>query len=157
VSGKPDSQPMLWLKALIAVLVFIVGNVFFVYGSRYPLPTMNTKTAMRALSHSMGWLSGFPDTPKAMKIVFGNVFFVYGSRYLGTLRRFTLIVSFAIQTALLLGASMGWLSGFPDTPKAMKIVFPVDVQSTMVRARSLYFSNMHTGKDQSMHPIKTEL
>ncbi|OQE16840.1 hypothetical protein PENFLA_c026G02429 [Penicillium flavigenum] len=60
VSGKPDNQPMLWLKALIAVSVFIVGNVFF----------------------------------------------VYGSRYLGTLRRFTLIVSFAIQTALLLGAAI---------------------------------------------------
>jgi hypothetical protein len=35
-----------------------------------------------------------------------NVFFVYGSRYLGPLRRFTLIVSFAIQTAFLLGAAL---------------------------------------------------
>ncbi|CAG8017033.1 unnamed protein product [Penicillium nalgiovense] len=60
VSGKPDGQPMLWLKALVAVIVFIVGNVFF----------------------------------------------VYGSRYMGTLRRSTLIVSFAIQTALLLGAAL---------------------------------------------------
>ncbi|OGE47607.1 hypothetical protein PENARI_c040G03722 [Penicillium arizonense] len=60
VSGKPDSEPMLWAKALVAVTVFLVGNVFF----------------------------------------------VYGSRYLGPLRRFTLIVSFAIQTALLLGAAL---------------------------------------------------
>jgi hypothetical protein len=60
VSGKPDGQPMLWAKALVAVAVFLVGSVFF----------------------------------------------VYGSRYLGPLRRFTLIVSFAIQTALLLGAAL---------------------------------------------------
>lgn len=60
MSGKPDSQPMLWAKALVAVAVFLIGNVFF----------------------------------------------VYGSRYLGPLRRFTLIVSFAIQTALLLGAAL---------------------------------------------------
>ncbi|KAJ5111630.1 hypothetical protein N7532_002165 [Penicillium argentinense] len=60
VSGKPDSQPMLWAKALVAVVVFLLGNVFF----------------------------------------------VYGSRYLGPLRRFTLIVSFAIQTSLLVGAAL---------------------------------------------------
>ncbi|KAJ5091853.1 hypothetical protein NUU61_006723 [Penicillium alfredii] len=35
VSGQPDNQPMLWAKALVAIGVFLVGNIFFVYGSRY--------------------------------------------------------------------------------------------------------------------------
>ena len=38
MAGKPDNQPMLWAKALVAIAVFLVGSIFFVYGSRYMGP-----------------------------------------------------------------------------------------------------------------------
>ena len=39
VAGKPEQPDMLWAKSLIALMSFLMGNLVFVYGSRFLGPT----------------------------------------------------------------------------------------------------------------------
>lgn len=52
----------------------------------------------------------------------GNLVFIYGSRLLGPTRRITLILSFALQTAMLLGAALvvQLVAPLPDDPNSVE-------------------------------------